>query len=60
MSELSNIKTLRKVTLVGIPIVEISPLLVLPNLESVTIVRTPARADVISQLQGKGVKVEVH
>lgn len=57
LGELAGIQTLRKISLVDIPVVEISPLLSLPNLESVYLIRVPARADVISELERRGVKV---
>jgi len=57
LSELSGMSTLKKISLINIPIVEISPLLSLPNLESISLIRVPARADVISELERRGVKV---
>jgi Leucine-rich repeat (LRR) protein len=49
--------TLKKVSLVDVPVVDISPLLLFANLESLTLLRVPARADVISELERRGVKV---
>jgi Leucine-rich repeat (LRR) protein len=57
IAELSGMHLLRKISLVDVPVVEISPLLTLANLESVTLLRVPARADVISELERRGVKV---
>jgi Leucine-rich repeat (LRR) protein len=57
INEFSELITLKKVSLVDVPVVEISPLLSLPNLEVLNLIRVPARADVISALERKGVKV---
>jgi len=57
VDELASIGTLKKISFVDVPVVEISPLLSLPNLEAVTFLRVPARADVISELARRGVKV---
>ncbi len=57
ISELANLMSLQKISLTDIPVVDISPLLSLPNLTSLYVLRTPARADVISELERRGVKV---
>jgi Leucine-rich repeat (LRR) protein len=54
---LRNLKTLRKVTLTDTPVVDISPLLDLPNLSELYLLRVPARADVLKELERRGVKV---
>jgi Leucine-rich repeat (LRR) protein len=58
--ELGTLTSLAKVSLVDIPMVDISPLLSLANLKSVSLLRTPARADVISELERRGVKVTMN
>jgi hypothetical protein len=50
-------QNLKKVSLIDVPVVEVSPLLALQNLESLSLIRVPARADVIAMLERKGVKV---
>ena len=57
INELAGVTTLKNVSLSDVSVVEISPLLALPDLESVYLMRVPARADVISALERKGVKV---
>ncbi len=49
--------SLRKLSLVDVSIADISPLLSLPKLREVSLLRVPARADAISALQRNGVKV---
>jgi Leucine-rich repeat (LRR) protein len=58
--ELGNLTSLTTISLVDIPMVDISPLLSLTNLKSVSLLRTPARADVISELERRGVKVIIN
>jgi len=60
ISELANLMSLEKISLADIPIVDISPLLLLPNLATLSLLRTPARADVISELERRGVKVVIN
>lgn len=55
--ELGNLVSLSSLSLASVPLVDISPLLSLTNLKKLTLVRTPARADVISELEKQGVKV---
>jgi hypothetical protein len=54
---LRNLKAIKKLSLIDIPVVDISVLLELPALISVTVIRVPARADVITELERRGVKV---
>jgi Leucine-rich repeat (LRR) protein len=58
--ELGTLTALAKISLVDIPMVDISPLLSLSNLKSVSLLRTPARADVLSELERRGVKVTMN
>lgn len=58
ISALSRIKTLETVTLMGTAVVDISPLLDLHELKTLGITRTPARADVLTELERRGVKVQ--
>lgn len=60
IAELSNHPSLRRISLFDVPVVDISPLLSIQNLEQLTLLRTPARADVISELQRRGVKVTIN
>jgi len=57
ITEVSALRYLKKLTLTDIPVVDISPLLGLPNLESLFLLRVPARADVIAELERRGVKI---
>jgi hypothetical protein len=54
---LRGLNALNKVALVDMPIVDISPLLALPALSNLTVGRTPARSDVLSELGRRGVKI---
>ena len=54
---LRGLKLLRKVSLNLTPVVDISPLLELPELTDLTVGRTPARSDVLAELERRGVKV---
>lgn len=54
MRGLSNLK---KIAMPDINVVDISPLLGLPRLSEVTLIRVPARSDVLILLQRHGVKV---
>ncbi len=58
ISTLSRIKTLKSVTLTGTSVVDISPLLNLSKLENLSIVHTPARSDVVTELERRGVKIQ--
>jgi hypothetical protein len=40
-----------------IPVADVSPLLDLPNLSELMLLRTPAREDVVKELQRRGVTV---
>ena len=57
ISALSRLKALKSVSLTGTSVVDISPLLDLPELQTLGIPRTPARSDVITELERRGVKV---
>jgi Leucine-rich repeat (LRR) protein len=58
--ELTNLASLKTISFADVPIVDISPLLSLPSLEKLSLLRTPARADIISELQRRGVKVTIN
>ena len=58
VSALSRIKTLKSVSLTGTAVVDISPLLELPELKSLGIMRTPARSDVLTELERRGIQVQ--
>lgn len=58
VSALSRIKRLKTVSLTGTAVVDISPLLDLPELKTLGIMRTPARSDVLTELERRGVKVQ--
>jgi Leucine-rich repeat (LRR) protein len=58
--ELATLTSLEKLSLADMPIVDISPLLSLADLREVSLMRTPARADVISELEKKGVKITIN
>ncbi len=60
ISELANLTSLKQISFVDIPVVDISPLLSLPNLAKLNLLRTPARADVITELERRGVKVTIN
>jgi len=55
---LTNMQSVKRVSLIDVPLAEISPLLTLPNLEGLSLIRVPARADIIALLERKGVKVQ--
>jgi hypothetical protein len=57
IASLAGIVSIKKVTLADVPVTDISPLLTLPALADLTIRRTPARSDVLSELGRRGVKV---
>jgi Leucine-rich repeat (LRR) protein len=57
IAAVQGLRQLKKITMVDIPVVDVSPLLQVPNLAEVYLVRVPARADVLIQLQRNGVKV---
>lgn len=57
VADLASVPTLEKVELANVQVVEISPLLDLPNLQTLGISNVPARNDVISALEQRGVKV---
>jgi Leucine-rich repeat (LRR) protein len=58
LEPLSGLKELKRVSINALPIVDISPLMDLPELTELRILRTPARADMLSALQRRGVKVQ--
>jgi hypothetical protein len=51
------LKSLEKINLMGIPVVDISVVLDLPALSELTIMRTPAREDVLTAIERRWVKV---
>jgi hypothetical protein len=53
---LRRLTALKKLSLNMTNVVDISPLLDLPSLSNLSILRTPARADVLTELERKGVK----
>lgn len=53
-------KSIRKVSLTDIPVVDVSPLLDLPQLNEVWLLRIPARVDVLTALEQRGVDVRRH
>jgi Leucine-rich repeat (LRR) protein len=57
LDALSGMKNLQRVSLVDIPIIEITPLLNAPSLRELTVMRTPARADILAELERRRVKV---
>jgi internalin A len=57
LSSLRNLSLLKKLSLVDVPIVDISPLLELPQLSELFLLRVPARADVLTELKRRGVRV---
>jgi hypothetical protein len=57
---LRNLKSLKKVSLNRTGVVDISPLLELPALTTLTVGRTPARSDVLGELERRGVKVTTY
>jgi Leucine-rich repeat (LRR) protein len=58
LEPLGGLKELKRVSINALPIVDISPLMDLPELTELRILRTPARADMLSALQRRGVKVQ--
>jgi hypothetical protein len=54
---LRSLKSLKKITLFSIPVVDVAPLLDLPALTDLNVMRTPARSDVLTELERHGVKV---
>lgn len=55
-----SLLSLKKISLTSTRVVDLTPLINLPALEEVRIMRTPARADVVSILEKRGVKVTVY
>jgi Leucine-rich repeat (LRR) protein len=55
-----RLRSLKKISLTSIQVVDISPLADLPTLAEVRIMRTPARSDVVSLLQRRGIQVTVY
>jgi Leucine-rich repeat (LRR) protein len=54
---LHGLASLKKISFADIPVVDISPLLGLPRLSEFSILRVPARADVLKELERRGVKI---
>jgi len=57
IDSLRNLRSLKKVSLSSTRVTDISPLLDLPALTDLTVRRTPARSDVLSELARRGVRV---
>jgi len=57
IAPLRSLSSLKSVTLALTGVTDISPLLELPLLEKVNVMRTPARADVLTELERRGVNV---
>jgi Leucine-rich repeat (LRR) protein len=57
---LQNLKSLKSVSLADVPVIDISVFLELPNLTKLNLVRVPARADVLSELERRGVAVKAY
>jgi hypothetical protein len=55
---LRGLASLTSVSLNLTSVVDISPLLDLPALKTLSVIRTPARADVLTQLERSGVKIQ--
>jgi hypothetical protein len=60
VSDSANLQSLKQISLVSIPVVDISPFLSLSNLQKLSLLRTPARADVISELERRGTTVSIN
>jgi hypothetical protein len=58
IAPLRYLKSLKSVGLNVTNVTDISPLLDLPNLERLSVTRTPARADVLTELERRGVKIQ--
>ena len=54
---IEHVQTLATVQFTNAPLVEISPLLDLPNLTKLYVLRTPVRADVLTILEQRGVEI---
>lgn len=57
IAPLASLKSLHKIVFANTSVVDVSPLLGLPALTDLTVGRTPARTDVLSELGRRGVKV---
>lgn len=57
VAPLRNLTSLKSISLNATSVVDISPLLDLPALNTLTVVRTPARSDVLTELERRGVKI---
>jgi hypothetical protein len=57
IAPLRGLKSLKSVGLNVTEVADISPLLDLPSLEHLGVVRTPARADILTELERRGVKI---
>jgi len=58
VEQLRNLKSLKRISLSATQVVDISPLLELPELTELRIMQTPARADVLTELQRRGVTIK--
>jgi hypothetical protein len=57
ISFVRGLSTLKSVNLTSTLVVDISPLLDNGTLATITVMRTPARADVLAELERRGVRV---
>ncbi len=57
VAPLRGLKKLKKISLTSTMVVDISPFMELPALTDLTVGRTPARTDVLSELERRGVNV---
>jgi|SRR5579859_3428467 len=57
LEPLRRLKSLKRVSLDGTLVVDIAPLLDLPDLRELSVIGSPARADVLTELERRGVKV---
>src|SRR6185437_7500401 len=57
ISPLRALVSLKKLSFADVPVVDISPLLQLPKLADLSILRVPARADILKELERRGVRI---
>jgi internalin A len=57
IGSLRGLPSLQKISMGDIPVVDISPLLDLPKLTDLSILRVPARADVLKELERRGIRI---
>jgi pimeloyl-ACP methyl ester carboxylesterase len=58
IAALRGLTSLRSVYLISTLVADISPLLELPALANLTVVRSPARSDILTELERRGVKIQ--